>query len=141
MKKMKKGKAVDPDKIPVEAWKCFGEAAVDFLKRLFNKILQSGEMPKERRYSTLIPIFKNKGDAQCCSNYGGIKLMSHTMKMWERVVDGRIRQKVQLSQQQYCFMPGKSTMDAIFALKNDDGKVQRGADRITLCVYRPGEGL
>jgi len=61
VKKMKNGKAVGPDKIQVEAWKCLGEAAVDILMRLFNKILQSGEMPKEWRYSTLIPIFKSKG--------------------------------------------------------------------------------
>ena len=37
--------------------------------------------------------------------------------MWERVIDGRIRQEVQISQQQYDFIPGKSTMDAIFALR------------------------
>ena len=61
MKKMKNGKAVGPDKIPVEAWKCLGEAAVDLLTRLVSKILQSGEMPKDWRYRTLIPIFKSKG--------------------------------------------------------------------------------
>ena len=94
MKKMKNGKAVGPDKIPVEAWKCLGEAAVDFLTRLVNKILQSGEMPKEWRYSTLIPIFKSKGGAQCCSKYRDIRLMNHSMKMLERVIDGRIRQEV-----------------------------------------------
>ena len=103
---MKNGKVVGPDKIPVEAWKCLGEAAVDFLTRLFNKILKSGEMPKERRYSTLIPIFKSKGDAKSSSNHRGTKLISHLMKMWERVIDGRIRQEVQISQQQCGFMPG-----------------------------------
>ena len=97
MKKMKNGKAVGPDKLPVEAWKCLGEAAVDFLTRLFSKILQSGEMPKEWRYSTLIPIFKSMVDAQCCSNYRGIELMSHSMKMLERVIDRRIRQEVQIT--------------------------------------------
>ena len=33
LKKMKNGKVVGPNKIPVEAWKCLGEAAVDFLTR------------------------------------------------------------------------------------------------------------
>ena len=134
MKKMKNGKAVGPDKIPVEAWKCLGEAAVDFLTRLFNKILQSGEMPKEWRYSTLIPIFKGKGDAQCCSNYRGIKLMSHSMKMWERVIEGRLRQEVQISQQPYGFMPGKSTMDAIFALRMMIEKYREGQKELH-CVF------
>ena len=36
MNRMKTGKAVGPDDIPVEAWKCLGELAVDFLTRLFN---------------------------------------------------------------------------------------------------------
>ena len=46
---------------PVEAWKCLGEAAVDFLTRLFNKILQSGKILKEWSRSTLIPTSKSKG--------------------------------------------------------------------------------
>ena len=37
--------------------------------------------PEEWGRSVLIPIYKNKGDAQCCANYKGIKLMSHTMKV------------------------------------------------------------
>ncbi|KAK3573200.1 hypothetical protein QTP86_015121, partial [Hemibagrus guttatus] len=53
----------------------------------------------------------------CCSNYRGIKLMSHTMKLWERVVEARLRKVVEICEQQYGFMPRKSTTDAIFALR------------------------
>ncbi|KAK3557567.1 hypothetical protein QTP70_030497, partial [Hemibagrus guttatus] len=85
LKRMKSGKAVGPDDIPVEVWKCLGEAAVEFLANLFNRVLESERMPEEWRRSVLVPIFKNKGDVQSCSNYRGIKLMSHTMKdMYER---------------------------------------------------------
>ena len=38
--RMKTGKAVGPDDIPIEAWKCLGELVIDFLTRLFNKILE-----------------------------------------------------------------------------------------------------
>ncbi|GKF73871.1 retrovirus-related pol polyprotein LINE-1, partial [Tanacetum coccineum] len=38
-------------------------------------------------------IFKNKGDAQVCSNYKGIKLLSHTMKLWESVIERRLRRE------------------------------------------------
>ncbi|KAK3506756.1 hypothetical protein QTP70_023753, partial [Hemibagrus guttatus] len=79
LKRMKSGKAVGPDDIPVEVWKCLGEAAVGFLANLFNRVLESERMPEEWRRSVLVPIFKNKGDVQSCSNYRGIKLMSHTM--------------------------------------------------------------
>ncbi|KAK3555793.1 hypothetical protein QTP86_028917 [Hemibagrus guttatus] len=78
LKRMKSGKAVGPDDIPVEVWKCLGEAAVEFLTSLFNRVLESEKMPEEWRRSVLVPIFKNKGDVQSCSNYRGIKLMSHT---------------------------------------------------------------
>ncbi|KAK3544885.1 hypothetical protein QTP86_027580, partial [Hemibagrus guttatus] len=117
LKRMKSGKAVGPDDILVEVWKCLGEAAVEFLASLFNRVLESERMPKEWRRSVLVPIFKNKGDVQSCSNYRGIKLMSHTMKVWERVVEARLRKVVEICEQQYGFMPRKSTTDAIFALR------------------------
>ncbi|MCJ8739628.1 hypothetical protein PDJAM_G00049220 [Pangasius djambal] len=82
-KDLKSGKAVGPDDIPVEVWKCLREAAVEFLTSLFNRVLETEKMPEEWRGSVLVPIFKNKGDVQSCSNYRGIKLMSHTMKLWE----------------------------------------------------------
>ena len=63
----------------------------------------------------MVPI-RNKGNAQSCNNYRGIRLMSHTMKIRE-IVEARFRQEVRIWKQQYGFMPGKSTTDAICALK------------------------
>ncbi|KAK3560767.1 hypothetical protein QTP86_019209 [Hemibagrus guttatus] len=131
---MKSGKAVGPDDIPVEVWKCLGEAAVEFLASLFNRVLESERMPEEWRRSVLVPIFKNKGDVQSCSNYRGIKLMSHTMKLWERVVEARLRKVVEICEQQYGFMPRKSTTDAIFALRILMEKYRDG-QRELHCVF------
>ncbi|KAK3571331.1 hypothetical protein QTP86_007566 [Hemibagrus guttatus] len=39
------------------------------------------------------------------------------MKLWERVVEARLRKVVEVCEQQYGFMPRKSTTDAIFALR------------------------
>ena len=74
-------------------------------------------MPEEWRRSVLTPIYKNRGDAQCCGNYRLIKLMSHTMKVWERIIEARLRDRVEINKQQYGFMPGKRTTDAMFALR------------------------
>ncbi|KAK3514250.1 hypothetical protein QTP70_011963 [Hemibagrus guttatus] len=131
---MKSGKADGPDDIPVEVWKCLGEAAVEFLASLFNRVLESERMPEEWRRSVLVPIFKNKGDVQSCSNYRGIKLMSHTMKLWERVVEARLRKVVEICEQQYGFMPRKSTTDAIFALRILMEKYRDG-QRELHCVF------
>ncbi|KAK3510023.1 hypothetical protein QTP70_026002 [Hemibagrus guttatus] len=48
LKRMKSGKAVGPDDIPVEVWKCLGEAAVEFLANLFNRVLQNLEKAYDR---------------------------------------------------------------------------------------------
>ena len=82
LKRMKGGKAMGPDGIPIEVWRGLGDIAIVWLTKLFNLIFRSNKMPEEWRRSTLVPIFKNKGDVQSCTNYRGIKLMSHTMKLW-----------------------------------------------------------
>ena len=74
-------------------------------------------MPKEWRKYVLIPIYKNNGDAQCCGNYRGIKLISHTMKVWKRIMEAMLRDIVDISKQQYGFMPGKGTTNAMCALR------------------------
>ncbi|KAK3530717.1 hypothetical protein QTP86_033855 [Hemibagrus guttatus] len=48
LKRMKSGKAVGPDDIPVEVWKCLGEAAVEFLASLFNRFLENLEKAYDR---------------------------------------------------------------------------------------------
>ncbi|KAK3543823.1 hypothetical protein QTP70_030092 [Hemibagrus guttatus] len=48
LKRMKSGKAVGPDDIPVEVWKCLGEAAVEFLTSLFNRVLENLEKAHDR---------------------------------------------------------------------------------------------
>ena len=77
----------------MEVFKCLGGVAVESLSRTLNKILESERIPEEWR-SVLLLIFKNKGDVQSCDNCRGIKLMSHTMTLWERVVEARLRAEV-----------------------------------------------
>ena len=43
--------------------------------------------------------------------------MDHSMKLWERVIEARIRKEVTIAEQQFRFMPGRSTTDAIFCLR------------------------
>ena len=72
LRRMKKGKAVGSDELPLEVWKCMGEMGIKFLTKLFNRLLVGERMPEEWIRSVLIPIYKNKGDAQCFGNYRGL---------------------------------------------------------------------
>ena len=60
---MKKDKAVGPDELPIEVWKCMGEMGINFFTRPFNRLLLGERMPEEWRRSVLIPIYKNKEKA------------------------------------------------------------------------------
>ena len=45
LRKMKIGKACDPDEIPIEVWKVLGEVGVLWLTKLFNGIINTKYMP------------------------------------------------------------------------------------------------
>ena len=71
----------------MEAWKSLGEEGVDMLLDLLQKIFEQEKMPEEWRDSVIVPIFKEKRDIQDCGNYRGIKMISHTMNIWQRIID------------------------------------------------------
>ncbi|KAK3547880.1 hypothetical protein QTP70_000337 [Hemibagrus guttatus] len=56
------------------------------------------------------------------------------MKVWERVVEARLKKVVEICEQQYGFMPRKSTTDAIFALRILMEKYRDG-QRELHCVF------
>ena len=80
LRKMKNGKAVGPDNLPIEVWKCLGEEGITSLSEMLNKICEEERIPEAWRKRTLISIYKNKGDIKSCGNYRGIKPMSLSMK-------------------------------------------------------------
>jgi hypothetical protein len=43
--------------------------------------------------------------------------MSHTMKLWKRIIEHRLRGVTNVIKNQFSFMPGRSTMEAIFLIK------------------------
>ena len=118
-KRMKRGKAVGTDNIPIEAWQAMGRKGIEILTKLSRKIMDIERMPDEWRLSLLIPIFKNIEDIHDCGNYRGIKPTSHKLKLWERVIDRRLRGIVTISDQQFGFMPGRSTTDQMLSLHCD----------------------
>ena len=60
--------------------------------------------------------------------------MSHTIKVWERIIEASLRYRVKISKQQYGFMPGKETTDAMFALRMFMEKYSEGQKELH-CVF------
>ena len=102
---MKNGKTLGPNDTPVEAWKCLGYFAENVLTKTFNQLLDGKQMPEEWKKITPKIIFKNKGAVQNWCNFGGVKQISHSMNIWERVMKKRLRKEMKKYMQQYGFMP------------------------------------
>ena len=137
LKGMKSGKAVGSDEITAEVWKCLGWFGVVILCKLFNSIMITETIPSAWRDSVLVPIFKEKGDIQECKNYRGIKLLTHTFKIWERVLDRRVRECTDIHESQFGFMTGRSTTDAIFILKQTIEQYREGQKDICVTFIDP----
>ena len=56
------------------------------------------------------------------------------MKVWERIIKARLRDRVEISEQQYRFISGKKTTDAMFALRMFMDKYREG-QRELHCVF------
>ena len=74
-------------------------------------------MPHDWRTSTVVSIYKKKGSVMDCASYRGVKLLEHDMKVVERLLEKMLRRLAKVNQMQFGFMPGRSTVNAIFILR------------------------
>ena len=114
---MKHGQAMGPDEIPVEVWKSLGEEGVYMLLDQLQTIFEQEKIPEEWRDSMIVQSFKENGDIQDCGNNRGIKMTYHTTKIWKRIIERRLREETHIGEEQFGFMPGKGTTDAVFAVR------------------------
>ena len=70
-------------------------------------------------------IFKGKGDVMSCGSYRGVKLLEHSTKIVERVLERRIQTQINLNEMQFGFMPGKGTVGAIFIVRRMQEEYQK----------------
>ena len=60
--------------------------------------------------------YKEKGDALECGSYRGIKLLDQVTKVFESVIDMKLKSRVPLDDMHFGFRKGKSTTQAIFVV-------------------------
>ena len=75
------------------------------------------KLPEEWMLGSLVPICKGKGDPLNSNSYRGIKLLEQAFKLYDKILDGRLREVVGIDKMQYGFMPGRGTVDAVFVLR------------------------
>ena len=104
LKHINNGKATGPDNLPIEVWMSLARTGVNCLIEAWNKITDEAK---------IIDIWRGK----TFLNYRGIKLTCHSLTLYERVLEHRLINIVSISEDQFGFVKGKPTTDAIFALQ------------------------
>ena len=117
MKMMKKGKAPGNDGITSDILKLGGSELTKYLTRAFNEILRSKEIPDTWQEAKIIILFK-KGDPKEIKNYRPISLLTHTYKIFTRLLQNRMEKILDENQprEQAGFRKGFSTTDHLHAL-------------------------
>jgi Reverse transcriptase (RNA-dependent DNA polymerase) len=118
LKDMKNGRAPGIDEVTVEMIKSAGECGKKWLFRVMKAAWKQKRIPKEWGQGIIVPLFK-KGDKKCAGNYRGVTLMCQCAKLFEKVLEFRLKTVVEanLREEQYGFRGGRSTTDAIFAIR------------------------
>ena len=91
--KMKTVKAAGPSGIVVEMIKAAGDTGATMIHDLATASIHDGKVPTDWEQSSIVCLYKDKGDALDRGNYRGLKLTEQAMKILERIVDGLIKDR------------------------------------------------
>jgi len=134
---LKRNKAYGIDCLPneyfMESYDIIGGHLVD----LFNTVLNSGFFPEKWSEGIILPLHKHS-DPNDVNNYRGITLVSCLAKIFTGVLNKRINNWIEnnniLSDTQFGFRSGRSTVDAIFVLNATIQKILNEKTRL-YCAF------
>lgn len=110
-------KAPGPDGIPGEALRSACRVAPELLLRMYNTCLKAGVFCSRWKVARLVLISKGKGDISAPSSYRPLCMLDTAGKVLEKLLQPRLLSAVRaagdLSDRQYGFRRGRSTIDAI----------------------------
>ena len=110
-------KASRGDGIPVELFQILKDNAVKVLHSICKQIWKPQQWPQDWKRSVFIPTPK-KGNAEACSNYCTIALISHASKVMLKILQARLQQcmNCELPDVQAGFRKGRGTRDQIASI-------------------------
>ena len=117
VKSLKMGKSAGVDNIPAELVQA-GEAMIDILSAIGNKIWKTEEWPTTWTQSLVITLPK-KVYLQLCQNYRTISLISHPSKVMLNIILNRLQPQTEeiSAEEQAGLRAGRSTTEQIFNLR------------------------
>ena len=117
IKKLKRKKAAGPDNIPNEIFIEADHKTREIYRKNFNEISENLTIPQIWQDGELKRLWKNKGIKGKCSNERGITLSTNYGKVYERLVNERVIEMVNISDDQAGGKRGSATVDHIVLAK------------------------
>ena len=130
IRKLKIGKAPGQSGICAEMIKAGGETVVQAMKTIIDNIWNTGVWPSDWTRSEIIALPKVPG-TQDCSKHRTISLLCHASKVLLEIIRSRLAHFVmpQIAEEQFGFVAGKGTTDAILTIRNIIEKTVKRQDQ------------
>lgn len=138
MSSLKRGKSGGIDLLIPEIFLECSDVLSPVFCKLFNYIYSQGIYPESWTKGILVPVPK-KGNLNDVNNYRGITLTSVFSKIFSTLLDNRLRKWAEdnnlLSDYQFGFRQGKSTIDCIFVLNSIMKKIIAKENKKVYCAF------
>lgn len=119
--KLKNKKAVGPDGIPSEAVKSIATKHIEIIRTVYNNILKKCLFPTIYKQARLVLLPKNQKPGETVATYRPLCIINTLAKLYEHLVHNRLTTEItergDLSNAQYGFRKGKSTIHAMQEVK------------------------
>ena len=117
IKKLQRNKSTGPNDIPNELFIEANEETKEILKAMIENVHNNEEIPPAWEEGEIIRLYKGKGHKGKCSNERGITLASNVGKVYERIINERVKQQITIAKAQAGGKPGCATTDHLIVLK------------------------
>ncbi|KFM66622.1 Hypothetical protein in type-1 retrotransposable element R1DM, partial [Stegodyphus mimosarum] len=122
LRELPQRKAPGPDGIDYRIIKLVIRTNINIFNTLFNRLLQAGSFPKCFKVGQVVLFLKKNKDPKQPESYRPICLLSALGKVFEKLLIARLRHHLLISEYlspiQYGFTPGKSTLHALKAVRD-----------------------
>ena len=122
------GKIPGSDAIPAEIYKAGGTPVAMKMTELFSILWRKEAIPQEFKDTSIIHLFKRKGNPQLCDNHRGISLFSIAGKVLARILLNRLNEHLEqaglLPESQCGFRKDRGTIVMIFTPRQLQKKCQ-----------------
>ena len=133
IKHLKPNKATGPDNIPNRIFTEANHKTKCTYLKILNVITKERKIPNEWQEGEILRLYKGKGKKGMCNNERGITLSSNIGKVYERLVNNRIANRINITEAQAGGRKGKSTANHIEKIKEaiENNKAKKKPTYIT----------